>query len=81
MVLLNSPCRETPKNVLKKKAKKKITPAVVDGWRVWDLANARGGGGSIDFVLPFAGPSYVVRRTPPSTFDFNFNSQQPAALF
>jgi hypothetical protein len=41
MVFLNSPCRETPKNVLKKKAKKKKVGGV-GGW-VWDLVKARGG--------------------------------------
>jgi hypothetical protein len=40
MVFLNSPCREAPKNVLKKKPGKKSR--VVGGW-VWDLANVRGG--------------------------------------
>jgi hypothetical protein len=39
MVFLNSPCRETPKNVLKKRQEKKCQ--MVGGW-VWDLANARG---------------------------------------
>jgi hypothetical protein len=58
MVFLNSPYRETPENVLKKKARGKKV-----GWWAWDLANARGGGPSI-FL---AGPSRLRRRnvTPP----------------
>jgi hypothetical protein len=43
MVFLNSSCRKTPKNVLKKSRQ-------VSGW-VWDLANTRGGP-SISFWRP-----------------------------
>ena len=41
MVFLNSPCRETPKNVLKKKSQKKKSQGV--GRWVWDLVTVRGG--------------------------------------
>jgi hypothetical protein len=40
VVFLNSPCRETSKNVLKTNQEKKTR--MVGGW-VWDLANVRGG--------------------------------------
>jgi hypothetical protein len=36
LVFLNFPCRETPKNVLKTKFKKKMS----DGGWVWDLAKS-----------------------------------------
>jgi hypothetical protein len=41
VVAFNSPCRETLKNVLKKKVKGKKS-RMAGGW-VWDLANVRGG--------------------------------------
>jgi hypothetical protein len=52
MVFLNSPCRETPKNALKKKPRKKKVGGV-GGW-VWDLVKARGGP-SICFWRPLDG--------------------------
>jgi hypothetical protein len=51
MVFLNSPCRETPKNVLKKKSRKKKS-RMVGGW-VGDSVNVRGGP-SIFFWRPLA---------------------------
>jgi hypothetical protein len=50
MVFLNSPCRETPKNVLKKKSRKKKSHC---GWV--GLGFSKCTGGSVD--LFFAGPS------------------------
>jgi hypothetical protein len=47
MVFLNSPCRETPKNVLKKNAKKKKSRR--GGWV--GLGFSKSTGGSVDFFL------------------------------
>jgi hypothetical protein len=53
MVFLNSPCRETPKNLLKKKCQEKKV-----GWG-GGLGFSKCPGGSVDFLL--AGPS-VLRQ-------------------
>jgi hypothetical protein len=53
MVFLNSPYRETPKNVLKKNSKKKSG----GGWV--GLGFSKCTGGSVDFF--FAGPSHRTR--------------------
>jgi hypothetical protein len=55
MVFLNSPCRETPKNVLKKKVKKKKSDG---GWV--GLGFSKCTGGSVDFFCqPLAGISAI----------------------
>jgi hypothetical protein len=56
MVFLNSPCRETPKNVLRKKSQEKKS-RMVGRW-VWDLANVRG-----VRRFCFAGPSTTMVET------------------
>jgi hypothetical protein len=56
MVFLNSPCRETPKNVLKKKVKKKKSDG---GWV--GLRFSKCTGGSVDlFCRPLALVSRVA---------------------
>ena len=64
MVFLNSPCRETPKNVLKKNLRKKKSDG---GWV--GLGFSQCTGGSVDFF--FAGPSTISRKTSDSTDKLN----------
>jgi hypothetical protein len=61
VVFLNSPYRETSKNILTKKTRKESR--VVVEW-VSDLANARGGGaGGGPSICFFAGPLLTVIST------------------
>jgi hypothetical protein len=56
MVFMSSPCRETPKNVLKKKSRKKSR--MLGGW-VWDSANVRGGPSICFRAAPRPSPSVL----------------------
>jgi hypothetical protein len=68
VVFLNSPCQETPKNVLKKKAKGKKSQMVDGGWV--DLGFSKCMGGSVDcrFLLcrPLAPRERRGSRPPPA---------------